>query len=402
MTAIRVLFSFTFVLISFNVFASDVGPIGKKIEVLSDPYILGSWTHLYEVYPSRIISRGGDIRGLSHRPVDVPSITYSLLDTKYSIDEYIERNELTSLLVLHDGEIAYEGYYKGTNENTLFTSWSMAKSFTSTLVGLLLDDGVIASTDDLAVSYVPELWQSGYYDATLRDLMQMSAGVDYKEDYDSLDNLEGRAWIDSLIEQSLPLNQTILWFDKKLNPPGTVFNYASLETQVVGWVVNRSSGRTLSELVSERIWQKIGAEHDANWALDRPGGMEIASCCINATTRDYGRFGLLFMNNGRVGDEQVIPKKWIEIATKPDPQRSYLHPGNIEASEPLGYQHFWWLWPDDAAFIASGYGGQRIYINPQKRVVIVQTAVWRNDMAGKGKEETISAIMSIVEALDSR
>lgn len=374
-------------------------PIGQPLEVLRQPYLLGSWTQLYQVYPSRLIARGGPVRPLAYARSPLAPVSYEIDGAQLTLDQYFERNGVTSFLVIKDGRIVHESYRMGTDEHTLFVSWSMAKSVTSTLLGLLVADRKVASLDDLAVKYVPQLAQSGYSDVSLRNLLQMSSGVKFVEDYYAQDSPEGRAWVEGVVERRLPYNETILWFDEKLHPPGTRFYYASIEPQVVGWVVREVSGQPLSELFSRRIWQRLGAEHDANWMLDRPGGMEVASCCINASLRDYGRLGLLFLNEGRVGDEQVVPAEWVREATRPDPKRPFLHPGHIEGKNGLGYQHYWWLWPDDGAYSARGHGGQWIYVNPKQRVVIVQTAVWNKDLPGKDIAETVKVFPAIVRTL---
>lgn len=379
--------------------AETDAPIGTPLQVLTEPYLLGSWTHLHQVYPASMIARGGPVRELPYTERQSLNIDYRIDNQSLDLEAYLERNRVTSLLVIHDGAIAFERYRMGTDDNTLFTSWSMAKSVTSTLLGLLLDDGTIASLEDKAKTYVPELARSGYGDVSLRDLLQMTSGVKFIEDYTDQNSREGRAWIDGVVERRLPYNETILWFDERLHEPGTHFYYASIEPQVIGWIVQRASGKSLARLFSERIWQALGAEHDANWLLDRPGGMEIASCCINATTRDYGRFGLMILSRGDVAGEQLVSQAWVDLATRPDPERPFLHPGAIPGDRGLGYQHYWWLWPKDEAFAAQGYGGQRLYINPKTRTVIVQTAVWNQSMQGKGHEETRVALEAIVDAL---
>ncbi|MEL7297408.1 MAG: serine hydrolase [Pseudomonadota bacterium] len=383
----------------FTARAETDAPIGTPLQVLTEPYLLGSWTHLHQVYPAAMIARGGPVRELPYATDQNLNIDYRIDDQALDLEAYLERNHVTSLLVIQDGAIVFERYRMGTDDKTLFTSWSMAKSITSTLLGLLFDDGTIASLEDKAKKYVPELARSGYGDVSLRDLLQMTSGVKFIEDYADQNSREGRAWIDGVVERRLPYNETILWFNERLHPPGTHFYYASIEPQVIGWIVKRASGKSLSTLFSERIWQALGAEHDANWLLDRPGGMEIASCCINATTRDYGRFGLMIMNRGDVAGEQLISESWVDLATRADPERPFLHPGAIPGDRGFGYQHYWWLWPKDDAFAAQGYGGQRLYVNPKTRTVIVQTAVWNQTMRGKGHAETRVAFEAIVEAL---
>jgi CubicO group peptidase (beta-lactamase class C family) len=132
--------------------------------------------------------------------------------------------------------------------------------------------------------------------------------------------------------------------------------------------------------------------------------MEIGGCCINATLRDYARFGQLFLDEGRVGNEQVLPREWVQVATRPDPERPFLHAGHVDPASfggklGLGYQYNWWLWPEDGAYSAIGHGGQWIYVNPVARIVIVQSAVWEPGAAGKGYAETQAVFRAIVNAM---
>lgn len=380
--------------------AADVAtaPIGNRMEVMQQPFLLGSWTHMSQVYPARMVARGGAVRELRAAAEPLEDVAYRYEGERYTLDDYLARNDVTSLLVLRGNTIAYETYRMGTGPTTRFTSWSMGKSLTSTLLGLAIARGHVGGVDDKAVDYVPELGDSGYRDVTLRDLLQMSSGVKFIEDYAAPDSKEGQAWVKGVVEQELPYNDTILWFDDKLRAPGKAFYYASIETQVIGWVVRRATGRPLADLLSEWVWQPMGAANDASWLVDRPGGMEIASCCVNATTRDYARFGLTMLAGGRVGDTQVIPANWIEAATQPDPERPFLHRGELPNNAGFGYQHFWWLWPDGQAYTARGYGGQWIYVNPEADVVIVQTAIYNGESEGGDWPETVAAFGAIVEA----
>ncbi|MEM1439680.1 MAG: serine hydrolase [Pseudomonadota bacterium] len=373
-------------------------PIGNREEVLQPPYLLGSWTQMAQIYPARRVSRAGPVRELPVARRQMGTVRYDYGDAQFTLDDYLRRNDVTSLLVIKDGAIVFETYRMGATATTAFTSWSMGKSLTSTLLGIAIERGLITSENDFARDYVPELDASGYRDVTLRDLLQMSSGVKFVEDYTKPNSKEGQSWMLGVAEQRMPYNDTILWFDEKLHPPGEAFYYASIETQVIGWVVRRATGRPLADLLSEWIWQPMGAGNDASWLLDRPGGMEIASCCVNATTRDYARLGLLMLENGRYNGEAIIPKRWIETATHEDPARPFLHRGNVGRESRFGYQHFWWLWPNGQAFTARGYGGQWLYVNPEENTVIVQTAIYSGDSEGDDWPETVAAFDAIVDA----
>lgn len=380
----------------------DDAPIGSREQVLLDGYRLGSFTEMHQIYPSRIISRGGQVREFSRDHHDLEPVTYATSGKTYSLEDYFDRVDVTGFLVIENGTILYETYRQGKSENDVFASWSMAKSVVSTLVGLALDDEHISGLEDPLTDYVPEIEKSAYKDNSLKDLLQMSSGVEFVENYVDTHSLEAAAWFAGIINQQLPYNKTVLWFDKRIAPPGTTFYYASMEPQVISWVTAQAVEQNLSEYFSEKIWQHLGAEQNAYWMVDRPGGEEIGSCCISATLRDFARFGQLFADKGRVGTKQLVPESWIERATRADKEKPYLHAGpGSPRRDQMGYQHYWWLWPgDDHAFSAIGFGGQTIYVNISKNIVIVQTATWGANDARKRWQETNAVIRAIVDAIE--
>ncbi|MEL6447184.1 MAG: serine hydrolase [Pseudomonadota bacterium] len=168
-------------------------PIGNREEVLQPPYLLGSWTQMAQIYPARTVSRAGPVRELPIAGRQLGRVGYDYGDTRFTLDDYLRRNDGTSMLVIMDGAIVFETYRMGTAPTTAFTSWSMGKSLTSTLLGIAIERGFIESETDLARDYVPELEASGYRDVTLRDLLQMSSGVKFVEDYTKPNSKEGQS-----------------------------------------------------------------------------------------------------------------------------------------------------------------------------------------------------------------
>jgi CubicO group peptidase (beta-lactamase class C family) len=352
-------------------------PLGTPLQVLLPEYRLGSFTHFAQIMPARTIARGGPVTELPRRPRELGATSFEWNGEQSTLDAYLERNRVMALLVIRDGAIVFERYRLGTDDSTAFVSWSMAKSVVGTLVGLAIEDGKIASVDDPTTKYVPELSQSGYGANRLRDLLQMASGVKFIEDYSGAPSLEAKAWIEGNVTRSVRYTDTVAWFDDRIHPPGTRFYYASMEPVVTGWILQRATGESLADYFSRKVWSQMGAEHDASWLVDRPGGLEVGSCCINATLRDYGRFGLLVLNDGRANGKQLIPARWVREMTRPDPSRPFLAPGRLENKPLFGYQHYWWLWPEtDRAVMARGAHGQAITIDFDDRVVIVQLALW--------------------------
>lgn len=379
-------------------------PLGRPLEVLQPRYRLGSFTHMAEILPARTIARGGAVRELPAARRRLAGVTYEWNGTRHTLEDYFQRNRVMAFVVLRDGQVVHETYRLGTDPQTRFVSWSMAKSVASTLVAFALADGSIGSLDDPLVKYLPRLAESGYRDNSIRDLINMTSGVKFVEDYAAIDSLEGRAWVEGTVNRSVPsYADTFLWFRERLHPPGTRFYYASIEPAILVWLVRAATGEHPSEYLSRKLWRRIGAEHDASWVLDRPGGLEIGSCCINATARDYARLGQLFLDGGRVGREQVLPAGWVQQVRTPDPARPFLHARNQLNGKPYGYQYYWWLWPDEEqAISAQGVHGQQITIDFDDRVVIVMTADWDKAVSPEHHREAHELQRAIVAALRDR
>jgi CubicO group peptidase (beta-lactamase class C family) len=362
---------------------ASTAPLGGPLQVLLPEYRLGSFTHMAQILPARPIARGGPVRELPRAARDdLTGVVYEREPgdpaTRETLGGWMERTSVMAMVVLKDGRIVFERYRQGTDERTPFVSWSIAKSVVGTLVGVARQDGFVGDLSDPLVRYLPELATSGYAPNSLRDLLTMSSGVKFVEDYAARDSIEARSWIEGTVTRTVPsYTDTFLWFKERVAPPGKRFYYASIEPAILGWVLTRATARTLADYFSDKVWQHLGAEHDASWVLDRPGGIEIGSCCINASARDYARFGQMILDGGRVGDRQVVPAAWIRASTTLDPARPDLSPAKRLNGKPFGYQNYWWLWPaEDRAVSAHGAHGQQITVDFDDRVVIVQTANW--------------------------
>ena len=225
----------------------------------------------------------------------------------------------------------------------------------------------------------------------------MSSGVKFTEEYTNPESSVEVMWSRTMVQETERLND----FAKSVGraePPGTKFVYRSLDSQVLGWLVKQVTGESLADYLSQKIWQPLGMEQNATWLTDRPGpdGMEAAYCCLNATLRDYGRFGLLFLNKGKWNGKQIVPEEWVEQATVPhgsEVQAGHLYPGY-----PMGYGYQWWTFPNHA-YSAEGVNFQFIYVNPADNMVIVKTSafptVWNNNL----ELEIYAAFDAIREAL---
>lgn len=326
------------------------------------------------VFPVRAIARSGPVAALERSPRAVAAA--SAADDPLVDDAFVLRTRTTGLLVLEGDAIVHERYRLGADASSRFTSWSMAKSVVSTLVGVALAEGRIRRLDDAVSDYAPALRGTAYEGVAIRDVLQMASGVRFDERYDhALSDI--RKLFYKLIFGGIPVRST-LESARHESAPGLAVHYASLDTQALAAVVAGATGEPLARSLERSLWQPLGMEADASWNLDRPassGGEELAFCCLNATLRDWARFGRFVRDAGVPGEPEAalaaaLPPGWIEEATRP--QRALGAPGTLAGSA-FGYGYQWWIPPDaDGEFLAIGVYGQYLYVNRPADVVIVK------------------------------
>jgi CubicO group peptidase (beta-lactamase class C family) len=240
----------------------------------------------------------------------------------------------------------------------------VAKSFTSTLVGAAIQDGAIKSLDDKVSQYVHDLQGSAYDDVTIRQLLTMSSGVRWNEDYEDV-NSDVSRFNDAPPDPGVDATVSYMRKLPRAHPPGDVWHYDTGETNLVGVLVSSATGKPLSQYLQEKIWRPAGMEAKATWLLGKTGH-EIAGCCIQAATRDFARFGLFVLANGVSGDHQIVPSDWFAQATTK--QKDIGVPG-------MGYGFQWWTY-DDGSVAAQGIFGQGIFIDRARHLVIATNADW--------------------------
>ena len=349
-------------------------PLGNAATLFDTGYRVGSWSALDKV-PGVLVRRvpaASAVQPLprSTEPVD---IRYRYRNIEYTLKEYLERQRATGLLVLKDGRIVAEHYRYGRREDARFLSFSMAKSVTSLLVGVALEQGLIASLDDPAAKYARDLEGTPYGATSIRHLLRMSSGLTFTERYDGTDDVGrmGHAFATSS-RGTLDVLRTIT---DRHDPAGAVFRYASAETEVLGRVLAAATGRNLSELTAQWLWAPTGAEREAFWRVGRDG-QEGAFAYFNATLRDWGRLGLLLARDGRVGERQVVPREYLLDATDPARQPEAFRPRR--ATPYLGYGYQFWLLPlAERTFALQGVYGQGLFVQPASGIVMVVTSVWQ-------------------------
>lgn len=324
--------------------------------------------NLDRAFPTRTVCRGGDIRALPGAASPLPPIAFTVGGRTFDLFDYVALNRVTGLLVLHDGRIAYEIYQLGNDERVRWPSMSIAKSITATLIGAAIHDRLIGSMDDDVTRYVEVLKGSAYEGVSIRQLLQMTSGVQWDETYTNRAS-DRRRMLELQHAQRPGAILTLMTTLSRIAPPGTRWNYSTGETHVAGAVLRAAVGVPLTEYLSARVWSAAGMEADAVWWLESPDGLEVGGSGFSATLRDYGRFGLLLLDDGCFGPHRILPEGWLAEAT------SSKQVGGARVD--YGYM-FWPIPPDagrvhDGAFEALGIFGQHVYVNPAARIVIV---VW--------------------------
>ncbi|MCW5654745.1 serine hydrolase domain-containing protein [Hydrogenophaga sp.] len=373
---------------------ADAGyPRGTPQQVTEERYKVGSFSALAEILPSRPSLRGGPVWVLEEgKPL--PPVSYNFRGTTLPLDAYFDRRRVTSLLVLHKGQIRLERYQYGRNADHRFASFSMAKSVTALLVGIALERGLIKSVDDKAEVYAPELAGSAYGDSTIAHLLQMASGVRWNEDYSGRDDVSD-LW-GALFRVHAGGNPTqVLTRRRPMDAePGTRFKYGTGETQVLCHVLKGATKRNAADLTTEWLWQPLGAQADAAWLV---GWQDIEYCGggFNATTRDYARLGRLLALGGRRDGQQIVPEAFLQRATDHTRQ-----PPGFRLNEPgprFGYGWQYWLVQD--GFLMQGVYGQMVAVFPAQDLVVVHTAVWPRSSDPDARAERDTMVRALVTTL---
>jgi CubicO group peptidase (beta-lactamase class C family) len=310
------------------------------------------------------------------KATEEPFIRYSFEQKTYRLNDFLDRQRITGLLLIRNGQILAERYQYDRKDSDRFISHSMAKSITSLAIGIALAEQKIASLDDTVAKYVPRLAGSSYGETTIRNILRMSSGVRFNEAYDGNDDLK-RFSIDRYRRDSIA---ALREFQARDAEQGARFHYASAETVNLVLVLRAVTGMSLTAYLTPRLWQPMGAEADASWAK-LPDGTVSGAGSFNATLRDYGRLGMLLANDGMAGGKQLIPKDYLLDATDWHRQPDAFKPRR--ATPYFGYGYQFWLFPGETRrFALLGVYGQTIFVDPELKLVLVLTAAAKNANVG--------------------
>ncbi len=363
--------------------------------LFAEDKITTNFSSMDRLFASTPIPRAGPVRPLAERPAPLPE-TYSFAGSTRGVQAWIEQTRTTSLLVLKDGAIAHERYLLGTGPEDRRISWSMAKSFLSAVFGVAVDEGRIRGLDDRVSAYVPALAGTAYDGVTIRQVLNMASGVKFNEDY--LDYHSDINRMGRVLALGGSMDGFAAGLRESERAPGSARKYTSIDTHVLGMVLRAATGKSLATLMHEVLWSRLGVEDDALYVTD---GHSVAFALggLNLRTRDYARFGQLYLEHGAVDGRQLLPRAWVDESVR-DNAPPAAPPGS-----PFGYGYQWWVPPNaDDEFYAIGVYGQYLYVNRKAGVVIVKTSSHRG-FRGDGVRgvriqlETIAMFRAIAAAL---
>jgi CubicO group peptidase (beta-lactamase class C family) len=364
--------------------------------IMRRPFNEWTFTHMNRLMPTERVGRGD-----AHRPLPAdPSpldLTYSFEGREYTLADLHRRTFTTAFVVLRHGEVVHESY-PGTfaGPRTRMQLFSVSKSVTSMLVGIALADGRIGSVKDRVTDYRPDFHGTAYAENTLADLLDMTTGVGDAEVWDAPDS--GIKRFERAVMGGGDVAEVIR-SARRTAAPGERFNYSTFDAQILGWVLEAATGRTLAGYAADRLWHRIGADRDAYYWLTRARPRTaIGAGSFNAAARDVARLGLLMARDGRVGGEQIVPADWVRRSR--GSERPQLAVGALGASgyDHYGYANQWWNLAD-GSFTGVGVHGQYLFVAPEAGVVIVKCSAWPTQDDEARDRETVAALQRITREL---
>jgi len=355
-----------------------------------------TYSNTDKIFPTRAIKAGERPYPLPRSEKPLKALTFSSGGKTYDLPDYVALNRVVGLLILKDGKIVFEHYDFGFTPKARWMSMSIAKSFVSTLVGAAIKDGFIAGINDPVTKYLPQLAGSAYENVSVRDVLMMASGVKWDETY--VDPASDRR---KLLELQIASNKPGAIFDlmkslPKASAPGTVFNYNTGETVLVGEIVQAATQKHLADYLSQKVWSPLAMESDAAWWLDSPNGHEVGGSGVLATLRDFGRFGQFILNGAQIDGKKIVPDWWLADATSAKPL--------VGISGQYGYGYQWWPIKAEAGsihegvFMGRGIHGQYLYINPKENVVGVGLGA-RPKPTGKDVINDLDFLAAVVQKL---
>lgn len=384
-----------------GVFSTEIRQLYNTVRLFDADVIVHNFSHMADIAPTVTIAKSGTTNPLGEQPQALPD-TFAYKGENRSIKDYLTSSSATSLVVIKGNDITHQSYMQGTSELDKRISWSMAKSFLSAIFGIAVEEGHIKNLNAPVTDYVPSLIGSGYDGITIKNVLQMSSGVYFNEDYGDFNSDINRFGRVMALGGSFDDFAASLTQDPE-REQGTFMHYVSIDTHVIGMVLRAATGRSIQDYFNDKLWSKLGTEQDAVYVTDSTGEPMVLGG-LNLITRDYARMGMLFRDNGVLNGEQIIPANWIKDSVTPD--SAHLMPGKRDsATTDFGYGYQWWIPTNpDQEFMALGIYGQYIYINQKLNVVIAQNSANRDFMANEyeSKDIAVAAFRAIAKSISNK
>ena len=358
------------------------------------PHKVGLFTHMAEVMPSCKVAKSSAPVPLQRAPKDLSAVQYKGPLFSYTLKEHIDKNNVMGLMVVRDGKIIDQHYRSERRESDLFTSFSMAKSIISILVGIALDEGLIKSLDDPVSRYTSRINESSYSKVSIRSLLRMSSGIPFNETYTGKNDIY-------YYEQGVRMGgnpsviRTLNTMQRGISDEGKKFNYASVETGVLAEVLRGATGKSVCQYTQEKLWEPIGAEHDAFWGTDGEG-LELGHAFFNATQFDYAKIGLMLADMGEFNGRRVVSSQYVDQATNVELQPEGFKYGQAQMGAGYGYQ--FWLREKPGRYFMQGVYGQYVGIDRDTKTVMVINSADNAEAAGLRSLLTFRLFQGVISA----
>ncbi len=342
---------------------TSIKRLHHTMHLFDEANIVENFRTFDQVFPTKELKQAPSPR--SYPKGDALSLPseFTFQNQKISTEQFLKRSATTGLIVIQNDSLVYEKYFLGNTAETKNISWSVAKSFISALFGIAIEEGHIKSIEETVETYVPQLMGSAYEGVRIKDVLQMSTGVKFNEDYGDFNsdiNRWGRGFALGKSQNAFAASLT------REREPGTVNHYVSINTHVLGMILTNATGKSITEYMQEKFWTPMGMEHDGYWVTDNTG-MEVALGGLNITLRDYAKIGSLYLNAGKWNGQQIVSSDWVKSSVTPDA------PHLMPTKHGLGYGYQWWIpYSTEGEFMAQGVYNQNIYVNPTTKTVIVK------------------------------
>ncbi len=358
------------------------------------PHKVGLFTHMAEVSPSCKVAKSSVSVPFQRAPKDLSVVQYKGPLFSYTLKEHVDKNNVMGLTVVRDGKIIDQHYRSERRETDLFTSFSMAKSMISVLIGIALDEGLIKSLDDPVSRYTSRINESSYSKVSIRSLLRMSSGIPFNETYTGKNDIY---YLDQALRFSSNSSvvKTLNSMQRSSSGEGKKFNYASVETVVLAEALRGATGKSLCQFMQEKLWEKIGAEHDAWWNIDSEGN-ELGYAFFNATQLDYAKVAVMLANMGEINGKRVVSAEYVDEATNVERQPEGFKYGQAASYEGYGYQ--FWLREKPGRYFMKGTNGQYAGIDRDTKTVMVINSADNAESNGLRTINTFRLFQSVIAA----